>query len=154
VVIREEGLSDDQLIDVLSGNRVYIPSVAVLNKIDLVNQGFVKEVQSKIGMDFIPISADTEVNIGALKEQIYKKLDFIRIYLRKGKETDFKEPLIMQNGSNVGNVCSKIHRNMVKDFRYAQIWGKSAKFGGQKVGMEHMLIDEDVLTITKKFNRP
>jgi uncharacterized protein len=154
VVIREEGLSDDQLIDVLSGNRVYIPSVAVLNKIDLVNQGFVKEVQSKIGSDFIPISADTEVNIGALKEQIYKELDFIRIYLRKGKETDFKEPLIMQNGSNVGNVCSKIHRSMVKDFRYAQIWGKSAKFGGQKVGMDHMLVDEDVLTITKKFNRP
>jgi len=162
VVIREEGLSDDQLIDVLSGNRVYIPSVAVLNKIDLVNQGFVKEVQSKIGSDFIPISADTEMNIGALKEHLYKKLDFIRIYLldfiriylRKGKETDFNEPLIMQNGSNVGNVCSKIHRSMVKDFRYAQIWGKSAKFGGQKVGMDHRLIDEDVLTITKKFNRP
>ena len=152
VVIREQGLSDDQLIDVLSGNRAYIPSLAVLNKIDLVNQGFVSEVQSKIGSSFIPISADADVNIDALKEEIYKSLDFIRIYMRqKGKETDFKEPMIMQNGSNVGDVCSKIHRSMIRDFRYAQIWGKSAKFGGQKVGMDHHLVDEDVITITKKI---
>jgi ribosome-interacting GTPase 1 len=114
VVIREQGLSDDQLIDVLSGNRVYIPSVAVLCKIDLVNQGFVK-VQSKIGSSFIPISADADMNISALREAIYKKLNFIRIYLKKRKETDFKEPLIMQYRSNVGNVCSKIHRSLLKD---------------------------------------
>ena len=107
-----------------------------MNKIDLVNQGFVREVQSKIGSNFIPISADADVNIDALKEEIYKKLDFIRIYMhQKGKETDFKEPMIMQNGSNVGDVCNKIHRSMIRDFKYAQIWGKSAKFGGQKVGM-------------------
>jgi hypothetical protein len=151
VVLREQGLSDDQLIDVLSGNRSYIPSLAVLNKIDLVNQGFVREVQSKIGSNFIPISADADVNIDALKEEIYKKLDFIRIYMhQKGKETDFKEPMIMQNGSNVGDVCNKIHRSMIRDFKYAQIWGKSAKFGGQKVGIDHLLVDEDVITITKK----
>lgn len=152
VVLREQGLSDDQLIDVLSGNRSYIPSLAVLNKIDLVNQGFVREVQSKIGSNFIPISADADVNINALKEEIYKKLDFIRIYMhQKGKETDFKEPMIMQNGSNVGDVCNKIHRSMIRDFKYAQIWGKSAKFGGQKVGIDHLLVDEDVITITKKI---
>jgi ribosome-interacting GTPase 1 len=40
---------------------------------------------------------------------------------------------------------------MIRDFKYAQIWGKSAKFGGQKVGIDHLLIDEDVITITKKI---
>jgi ribosome-interacting GTPase 1 len=40
---------------------------------------------------------------------------------------------------------------MLRDFRYAQVWGMSAKFGGQKVGADHQLIDEDVLTITRKI---
>jgi ribosome-interacting GTPase 1 len=43
---------------------------------------------------------------------------------------------------------------MVRDFRFSYIWGKSAKFGGQKVGIDHALIDEDVLTIVKRSNTP
>jgi small GTP-binding protein len=153
VIIREPGLTDEQLIDVLNGNRVYLPSLTVLNKIDLVNQGFIREIQSKIGNNFIPISADANINIQALKEAIYQKLDFIRIYLRpKGGLTDFKEPIIMRNGCSILDVCNKIHRNMARDFRYAQIWGKSAKFDGQKVSLEHELLDEDVLTIVKKVS--
>ncbi len=151
VVIREQDLSVDQLIDVLNGNRAFMPSLTVLNKIDLVNQGFISEVQSTIGSNFIPIAADAAINIDALKEELYNKLDFIRIYMReKGKETDFKEPMIMQSGASVEDVCNRIHRSMARNFKYAQVWGKSVKFGGQKVGIDHLLIDEDVITITKK----
>ena len=97
------------------------------------NQGFVREVQSKIGDNFIPISADANVNIDGLRNAIYEKLDFIRIYMRpKGKNADYNEPMIMRNGCTVKDLCSKVHRNMTRDFRFAQIWGKSAKFGGQK----------------------
>jgi small GTP-binding protein len=42
IIIRED-ITDDQLIDVISGNRRYIPSVTVLNKIDLVNPKYVDE---------------------------------------------------------------------------------------------------------------
>src|SRR6266513_5143615 len=124
VTIREPDLTDDQLIDVLNGNRVYIPSIVVLNKIDLVNKGFVTEIQSKIGDNFIPISADAHINIDALKEIIYKRLDFIRIYMRpKGGETDYKEPLITRNGSTVLEICNKLHRDMRRDFKHALVWG-------------------------------
>jgi ribosome-interacting GTPase 1 len=150
IIIREPNLTDDQLIDVMNGNRVYVPSLTVLNKIDLVNKGFIQEVQAKIGNNFVPISADAGVNVDALKEAIYQRLDFIRVYMRpKGGETDFVEPMIMKNGSRVNDVCNKIHRNMAKNFRYGLVWGKSAKFDGQKVGLDHELEDEDVLTIVK-----
>jgi ribosome-interacting GTPase 1 len=150
IIIREPNLTDDQLIDVLNGNRIYLPSLVVLNKIDLVNKGFIQEIQSKVGKNVIPISADAGVNIDALKEAIYRKLDFIRVYMRpKGGETDYNEPLIIKNGATVQDVCSKLHRNMVKNFRYGLVWGKSAKFAGQKVGLDHRLADEDIITIVK-----
>jgi uncharacterized protein len=156
LIIREPNLTDDQLIDVLNGNRIYVPSVIVLNKIDLVNASFVQEIKSKtVGNNnnnnyFITVSADSGINIDVLKEAIYQRLGFIRVYMRpKGGETDFKEPLIIKNGATVQDVCNKIHRNMAKNFRYGLVWGKSAKFAGQKVGLDHKLADEDVLTIVK-----
>jgi hypothetical protein len=47
-------------------------------------------------------------------------------------------------------VCNKVHRNIKDEFRYALIWGKSAKFGGQRVGITHMLMDEDIITLVTK----
>jgi uncharacterized protein len=153
LIIREPNLTDDQLIDALNGNRIYVPSVVVLNKIDLVNPSFIQEVKSKIGSNnnnFVPVSADSGINIDVLKDLIYKRLGFMRIYMRpKGGETDYKEPLIIKNGATVQDVCNKIHRNMAKNYRYGLVWGKSAKFDGQKVGLDHRLYDEDVITIVK-----
>src|SRR5918993_1032768 len=109
-----------------------------------VSERLIKEIQSKIGNNFIPISADANINISALKQAIYQRLDLIRIYLRtKTGETDYEEPLIIRNGSSVATVCNKIHRKMTRDFKYAQVWGRSAKFGGQKVGLDHTLVDQD-----------
>ena len=91
------------------------------------------------------------INIDKLRDRIYDELQFIRIYMRpKGGETDFKEPLIIRKNSSVLDVCNKLHRKMRRDFRFGLIWGKSVKFGGQRVGLAHKLQDEDVLTIIKR----
>jgi len=47
-------------------------------------------------------------------------------------------------------VCEHLHRDFVNLFRYALVWGKSAKFPGQSVGLEHELKDSDVLSIITK----
>ena len=147
VVIRQD-IDDQQLIDVLSGNRVYVPSLTVMNKIDLVNAGFTMELSRKLPYRFVPVSAEADVNIQALKEEIYKRLAFVRIYMRRRTgETDFEVPMVVRGGATVADICDKVHRNMKDDFRYAQVWGKSVKFGGQRVGMTHRLMDQDVLTI-------
>ncbi|MDE1862461.1 MAG: GTP-binding protein [Thaumarchaeota archaeon] len=149
VLIRED-IDSEQLIDFVSGNKFYVESLTVMNKIDLVNQGFLNELQEKVKSKIIPISADADVNVHALKDAIYEKLDFIRIYLRpKGGEADYKEPLIVRRRSSVLDVCNKLHRDLKKDFRYGLVWGRSVKFGGQRVGLNHVLEDEDVLTIVK-----
>ena len=149
VVIRED-ITSEQLVDYLTGDKSYAESITVLNKVDLVDPKFVKEVTAKVKSEVIPISADSGLNIEMLKEKIYEKLDFIRLYMRpKGGETDFKEPLIIRRNSTIEDVCNKLHRSMKKEFRYGLVWGKSVKFGGQRVGLQHILQDEDVLTIIK-----
>lgn len=150
VVIRED-INSEQLVDYISGNKTYARSLTVINKIDLVDDKFLEDLNGRIKSKFIQISADSDWNIDALKDRIYDELEFIRIYMRpKGGETDFKEPLIVRRNSTVGNVCDKLHRRMRRDFRYAMIWGSSVKFGGQRVGISHVLEDEDVLTIIKE----
>ncbi len=136
----------DQLIDVLIGNRKYVPSLTVINKVDLVKPDFFKTLH----YSFIPISAGSGYNIDKLKEGIYQKLNLIHVYTkRKGEKVDDKA-LMMRNGSTVGDVCDELHRDMRKLFKYAQIWGKSAKFPGQKVGIDHLMQDDDVVQIFKR----
>ncbi len=149
VVIRED-ITSEQLVDYLTGDKRYAASLTILNKIDLVDPKFVKQVQTKVKSNVVPVSADSGINIDLVKEKIYEKLDFIRLYMRpKGGETDYKEPLIIRRNSTVEDVCNKLHRNLKKEFRYGLVWGKSVKFGGQRVGITHVLQDEDVLTIIK-----
>ncbi|MEE2605783.1 MAG: GTP-binding protein [Thermoproteota archaeon] len=150
VVIRED-IDSEQLVDFITGNKTYAKSITVLNKIDLVDDKFLKAASKKIKTDFLPVSADADVNVAKLRDIIYDELQFIRIYMRpKGGKTDFKEPLIIRKGNSVLDVCNKLHRKMKKDFRFGLVWGKSVKFGGQRVGLGHVLLDEDVLTIIKR----
>jgi len=150
VVIREN-ITSEQLADHVAGNISYSKAITVLNKIDLVDKAFLKELKTKIKSDVIEVSANSDINIELLKEKIYEKLKFIRIYMRpKGGETDFIEPLIAREGDTVEDICNKLHRRLKREFRYSLVWGKSVKFGGQRVGLSHILLDEDVLTIIKK----
>lgn len=149
VLIRED-ITAEQLVDHITGDKNYAQSITVLNKIDLVDEKFLKNVKTKIKSEVLPLSADSGINVDLLKEKIYEKLDFIRIYMRpKGGETDFKEPLIIRRDSTIEDVCNKLHRSMKKEFRYGLVWGKSVKFAGQRVSIHHILEDEDVLTIIK-----
>jgi len=147
VVVRED-ISDDELIDVVSGNRRYVPAIVVLNKIDLVNTEYMAQVKRQIGEDFIAISADRNINIDKLKETIYNRLDFIRIYLkpRNGK-ADLEEPIILTTGSTIVDVCEKIRRRFSREARYALVSGPSVRFNSQRVGMDHVVQDRDIVTI-------
>ena len=150
VVVRED-ITSEQLSDYIAGNISYSKALTILNKIDLVDKKFLKNLKTKIKSDVIEVSANSGINIDLLKEKIFEKLEFIRIYMKpKGGETDFKEPLIARQGDSVEDICNKLHRRMKKEFRYGLVWGKSVKFGGQRVGLNHILQDEDVLTIIKR----
>jgi ribosome-interacting GTPase 1 len=53
----------------------------------------------------------------------------------------------MTGNIRVRDVCEKIHRDFVSQFKYARIWGPSAKFGGQSVGIDQKLVDTDIVEL-------
>lgn len=146
ILVRED-ISVEQLIDIVEGNRKYIPSLVVMNKADILNKKQEEEIKKKIRIDLL-VSATTGMNIEKLKESIYRNLGFINIYCKEvGKKADLGVPLIMRQKATVKDVCEKLHRNFVNRFRFAKIWGKSAKFPGQTKGLEHTLLSEDIVEI-------
>jgi uncharacterized protein len=150
IVVRED-VTADQFIDKLAGNRVYTRGLVVLTKADLLPPEILAEAVAEVKEQqwrVVPVSAMQERGLDELKEQLYDTLDFIRVYLRPHRgETDYEEPLVITRGSTVGDVCDHLHRDFRRLFRYAQVWGRSAKFDGQHVAVDHVLADEDVLTI-------
>ena len=146
VVIRTD-IDVDELIDVIDGNKKYIPSIVVVNKIDLASENTVIKVMKELKAD-LAISAKNKVYIEQLKGLIFEKLNLIRVYLKEpGKEPDMDIPIIIREHASVADVCNKLHKDFLKKFKFCRIWGKSSKFPGQKLMSEHKLLDKDVVEI-------
>lgn len=146
IVFRQDA-TVEQLIDVLAANRRYSRSLVVLNKVDMVSEAYLKEIV----FEFVPVSAEKGQNIELVREEIYRKLALIRVYTKpRADEADLKDPMMMRAGATIEDACSRLHRDLARDFKYALVWGKSAKFPGQKVGISHVLQDGDIFSIVKK----
>ena len=140
----------DELIDFLQGNRVYPKLLVVINKIDLISKDEREELKKKFP-NAIMISALTGENLDLLKDVIVDKLELIKIYLKKqGRKIDFDEPMVVKKGSTILDVCNKIHRHFVRQFRYAVVTGPSAKHPNQRLGLDHVVQDGDIITIVVK----
>ncbi|MFH1054219.1 MAG: GTP-binding protein [Candidatus Woesearchaeota archaeon] len=147
ILIREK-IDEDQLIDIIEGNKCYIPSIVIANKIDLANEDAIAKFKEKVKADLL-ISADQGTGIDELKELIFQRLNLIRIFLKEnGKKADMEVPMIIFRDCTIRDVCEKLHRDFVEKFKFARIWGKSVKFDGMKImKLDHQLKDEDILEL-------
>ena len=147
LVIRED-INIDQLIDVIMKNRVYIPSVTVYNKTDLLNERELQKLQAS-SPDVVFISADRAENIEAVRKAVWEGLGLMRIYMKRiGKEPDMKVPMIVHAGSTIRDVAGKVHRQAFGSrIQYARVWGRTAKFPGQKRGPDTVLQDRDIVEL-------
>ncbi|CAG8453509.1 11802_t:CDS:10 [Ambispora gerdemannii] len=99
----------------------------------------------------IVISCELDLNLDYLVEEVWRHLNLLRVYTKKrGEYPDFEGGLIVRNGSTVEHVCHSIHRSLAEEFRYALIWGTSTKHNPQRVGLSHVVENEDVIQVVKK----
>jgi len=147
VVIRTN-ITIEQFIDAIEGNKRYIPGIIVLNKIDMITNEDLEKIKKQINPDLC-ISADKQEFIEDLKEIIFNKMKFIRVYCKEaGKPADLNVPLIMFKDATLKDMCNKLHKDFISRFKFARIWGKSVKYDGQKLlKLNHKLKDKDIVEI-------
>ncbi|KIM90676.1 hypothetical protein PILCRDRAFT_953 [Piloderma croceum F 1598] len=150
IAIREPNATADDLVDVVEGNRVYIPAIYVLNKIDAIS---IEELDLLYKIPHsCPISSREWLNVDELIQMMWETLDLVRVYTKpRGLAPDYSQPVVLRRGKcSVEDFCNAIHKEIAKQMN-AIVWGASAKHSrGQKVGLDHILEDEDVVHISKK----
>ena len=148
IVLREDA-SAEQLIDVLAGNRVYLPAILAINKADLLSSA----ERERLRKELLPysaffVSARSGEGVAELTQGIGRALAFMRIYVKPpGREADLEEPVILRKGESVDSLLHRLPAELAHGFRAALVWGRSARFPGQTVGREHRLADKDIVTI-------
>ncbi|MBR9699512.1 GTP-binding protein [Candidatus Woesearchaeota archaeon] len=146
-VLIRSNINPDQLIDIIEGNKKYISGIVVFNKVDIATPAQIAQAKKIIKPDLL-ISAEKGEGIDELKELIFQRLGFMRVFCkRQGQRADMGEPLIMRRGDGLKEMCEKLHRDFVTRFRFARIWG-SSKFPGQAIRkMSYPLKDQDVVEL-------
>lgn len=140
LIIRGDYTVDD-LIDAIEGNRKYVDAIFVYNKIDLVSLEDVDELAKR--PNSVAISVNMQLNLEYLLKVVWSKLNLVRIYTKKhGAAPDLENPIILtakRRGCKIESVCDLIHREFKDDFKWAYVWGKSAKFSPQTCGLSELI---------------
>ena len=120
----------------------FLPAIIILTRTDLATQEQIDAFRERFQHFEIIPSTEKEKIITA----IWKKLKLIKIYTKEpGKKPKLDEPICLKKGSTVKDAAEQIHKDFIKKFRFARIWGRAAKFPGAKVGLSHKLQDEDII---------
>ena len=147
VVIRND-IDIDQFIDAIEGNRKYVPAIVCVSKADLLDEKSRRQLHELLPHSIF-VSAEKGEGLDELKEKIFNCLKFVRVFLKEvNKKPDLDEPMILTRPATLKSVCEHIHRDFVKKFKYARIWGKGAKFPGQMFrNLDKVLEDGDIVEI-------
>ena len=120
-VLFREDCSADDLIDVISDNRIYLSCLYVYNKIDQISLEEVDRIARQ--PHSVVVSCNMKLNLDYLLETLWDYLSFIRVYTKKpGQPPDFNDCLILRRGVTVEHVCHSIHRTLAQVLKYALVW--------------------------------
>jgi uncharacterized protein len=148
-VLFREDLGLEELIDAVEGNRKYVRCLYIYNKIDTLSIEEVNELARK--PDSVVISLYMKLNIDYMLEKMWEYMGLLRIFTkRRGQAPDLTGPVVLSNerhGLTVEAACQSVSRELLDVFNFALVWGKSTKFNPQRVGLTHVLCDEDVMQV-------
>jgi len=149
VQLREKDITIERFIDAVTGNIKYIPALYICNKVDKLSYKQFENLVKK--PNYVLISCHRDWNMKGVREAIYNALKPIRVYTKRPKTApDLNNAIVLCKGRHtVADLCRSIHSSLAdpNKFYYANVWGTSVKFRPQRVGLAHILQDEDVVQV-------
>ncbi|MFH1501146.1 MAG: GTPase [archaeon] len=138
----------EAFLEKAKGERLYI-----FNKTDTLNNTEKRKIEATLKSkkkQFILFSGKTCENLPELKEKIFLSFGKIRIYTKEPGKAYDHEPVIVPKSSTVKDVANKIFHGLAEEVRETRVTGPSSKFPNQKVGLQHILKDKDIVEFHKK----
>jgi hypothetical protein len=142
---------DDVEDVILETNLIYKPTLVLANKMDLAGASLnstrlLGHMDSKLPV--LTVSCLTRSGLSDLGKRLFEILDIVRVYTKEPNASHpSPEPFVIEKGTTVGELSRQIHSVLFRQFKYARIWGKSASYDGERVGIGHILFDGDVVEI-------
>ncbi len=126
---------------------IELPALLAATKLDEADAGAVERLRAALpDLPVVGVSILDDASLDAFREAVWRLTGLVRVYLRRGAETD-AEPLALPDGASVVDVAAAIHRELAASFRGARVWGPSARFAGQQVARDHAVQDGDAVEI-------
>jgi ribosome-interacting GTPase 1 len=151
-IVRTTGdVTLDDIEDViLETNLIYKPTIVLANKSDLPDTAAAARLLDEMGskLPVLIVSCLTRSGLSELGERLFEALDIARVYTKEPNATrPSPEPFIIRKGTTVGELSREIHSALFRQFKYARVWGESASYDGERVGIAHILSDGDIVQI-------
>jgi len=140
----------DVVEDSIFGNAVYRPAIVVANKADVGGDEATLEQlrQAARPLEVLVVSAERTPDLGELLgSRLFGLLGIARIYTKEPGKEPAVEPIVARRGITVGELAKMIHSDFYERFRYARLWGPSAKFPNERVGLDRELEDGTVIQL-------
>jgi ribosome-interacting GTPase 1 len=123
------------------------PAFVAATRVDEATEGELDRLRAAFGdLDVLPVSVLDDRLLDELRAEIWRLTGLIRVQLRVNGEVA-EEPLALGPGSTVEDVADSVHHELGESFTGARVWGPSARFEGQRVGREHVVLDGDAVEI-------
>ncbi len=129
-------------------NKSYGKQLIVITKLDLASENELRKLQEKIKskkLKAMVVSSITKFGIEELKERIFKEMNVIRIFTKEPSKPVSHIPIVLPQGSTVKDSAESILKGFSTRIKETRLTGPSSKFSNQKVGLSHILKDQDIV---------
>ena len=152
IIIVLEKLEDlDKISPLLS--RAYGKKLIVITKTDLLSSDELRKLRERIKskkINAIPISCLSLYNLDELKEKIFLSMNVIRVYFKEPGKPPSVIPAVLPINSTIKDAANSIRNGFSSHVKESRITGPSSKFPNQKVGLDHILKDLDIVEFHTK----
>ncbi|MFH0831998.1 MAG: TGS domain-containing protein [archaeon] len=126
--------------------------LSIIRQADLIilmfrNEKEKKMLEKELEKEYIDVPRIVYSGQRNIEDEIWQNLNMIRVYTKHPGRKPDAEPLVLKKGSTIKDMAAHVHKEFIHHFKFARVSGKSVRFNGVKVGMNHHLADEDVVEL-------